>query len=425
MYNEVKINMLDNDCDCEYVLSEDGSAITPFVYIRMYIGEGLENIEVRAQSNNQENYWLLPEISGGYVDGWYLTRLSYSDFAKTGSENYEIGVQAFANGEQIGTKTLFFFHNGLQSSGDWVVTKQHGVIRDAYEVMQGSSSSGGGGGGSGGGGITYTAGNGIEISDSDEIKAKIDSSTIQFNSNGQMYVPTVPLTLENAIVIQEADAKYLLHEYTTVDYIAGNKIVYAGVGESIIVQGYITRKNSGSINVAINGDDPDADGSKFEAACAEYSFHTSISLDNACYSYNSSQPYYITKIETVYEKWDSTYTYYDLILTKADGTTEKLTDIDTRNSAGAPNGLTLVYREIYAPGVVFNGYSSDTGFVVAYLGYKIAPSTNGMIYRRSVTVNTLWKFYIPFASLAEYNAAVGLTYEPNVLKQVNETITEV
>ena len=164
MYNEVKINMLDNDCDCEYVLSEDGSAITPFVYIRMYIGEGLENIEVRAQSNNQENYWLLPEISGGYVDGWYLTRLSYSDFAKTGSENYEIGVQAFANGEQIGTKTLFFFHSGLQSSGNWVVTKQHGVIRDAYNVMQGSSSSGGGGGGSGGGGTTYTAGNGIEFS---------------------------------------------------------------------------------------------------------------------------------------------------------------------------------------------------------------------------------------------------------------------
>ena len=114
-----------------------------------------------------------------------------------------------------------------------------------------------------------------------------------------------------------------------------------------------------------------------------------------------------------------------MILTKADGTTEKLTDIDTRNSSGAPNGLTLVYGEIYAPGVVFNGYSSDTGFVVAYLGYKIAPYSNGMIYDRRVTVNTLWKFYIPFASLAEYNAAVGLTYEPNTLTNVEETITEV
>ena len=284
-----------------------------------------------------------------------------------------------------------------------------------------------------GGGGSYTSGSGIEITDENSINVTQATDTaiggiilgegLEYDSaTGK--TNTVP-NIQQAVIIQEADAKYLLHEYTTVDYIAGNKIVYAGVGESIIVQGYITRKYSGSISVAINGDDPDIDGSKFEAACAEYSFHTSISLDNACYSYNSSQPYYITKIETVYEKWDSTYTYYDLILTKADGTTEKLTDIDTRNSAGAPNGLTLVYGEIYAPGVVFNGYSSDTGFVVAYLGYKIAPSTNGLIYRRSVTVNTLWKFYIPFASLAEYNAAVGLTYEPNTLTNVEETITEV
>lgn len=33
--------------------------------------------------------------------------------------------------------------------------------------------------------------------------------------------------------------------------------------------------------------------------------------------------------------------------------------------------------------------------------------------------------YFPFATEAEYNAAVGLTYEPLTLQQVKETVTEV
>ena len=34
-------------------------------------------------------------------------------------------------------------------------------------------------------------------------------------------------------------------------------------------------------------------------------------------------------------------------------------------------------------------------------------------------------YYLPFGSLAEYHAAVALTYEPATLTQVNETTTEV
>ena len=53
-----------------------------------------------------------------------------------------------------------------------------------------------------------------------------------------------------------------------------------------------------------------------------------------------------------------------------------------------------------------------------------------LLFKQSKTSTTLSNggskyLYIPFASEAEYNAAVGLTYEPNVLTTVNETVTEV
>lgn len=232
------------------------------------------------------------------------------------------------------------------------------------------------------------------------------------------------VNIANAIVITEDDAKNIIHNFTQTKYIDGNKIGYSGPDENIIVQGYVLhRYTTSGIDVNINNSDGtynDEDGSKFAEAIKDYRFYTTMPLKDAFYYFDSDDNYDITKIETRYVSWDSTYTNYALELTKKNGTAVKLKDIETRNAAGAPNGIAIVYNQIYAPGETLYGYSSDTGFVNAYVGYKIAPYSNGTVYRRRFSILTTRHILIPFASETEYNAAVGLTYEPLQLVAVND-----
>lgn len=274
-----------------------------------------------------------------------------------------------------------------------------------------------------GGGADISAGGGIEITTEDE-KPKIAvkcGEGCEINDSGELV--TVP-NIEHAIFISEADAKYLLHEYTQIEYIAGNQIVYAGASNPVIVQGYVLTKyvysgdNASNVLVYIKDDE---DGSVYAEEMSRFTFFSRIELNNAYFNYKSCN---ITELRLTFVSWDESYTTYNLEYVKDDGTAVTLHEIETRNAAGAPSGITLFYRDIIAPNVTKKGYSSETGFVIAYYGYKIAPSTNGTYYYRRLTAQTE-EICIPFASLAEYNAAVGLTYEPLSLTQINETTTVV
>lgn len=198
------------------------------------------------------------------------------------------------------------------------------------------------------------------------------------------------VTIENAVIIQEADAKYLLHKYTEVEYISGNKIGYAGAQNQIIVQGYVFNytdlafpekapytgvtfaKSSASETGAIvenaefylDYNDITTSSANVTMKCDEYNYYT------------SSRTTYDMSITGIYLKW---------------------------NSINAPNS-NFPYGYIYGQVVLLFKYSSTATYM----------SDGGSKY-----------LYIPFASEAEYNAAVGLTYEPNVLTAVNETVTEV
>ncbi|MGN0656744.1 MAG: leucine-rich repeat protein, partial [Ruminiclostridium sp.] len=104
------------------------------------------------------------------------------------------------------------------------------------------------------GGGSYAAGNGIEITEDDEINVKQATGTelggiilgegLEYDAaTGK--TNTVP-NIQQAVIITEADAKYLLHEYTQIEYIAGNRIGYAGGQNQIIAQGYIIYKSGGT-----------------------------------------------------------------------------------------------------------------------------------------------------------------------------------
>lgn len=232
---------------------------------------------------------------------------------------------------------------------------------------------------------------GIEVSDKGEISVLIDDDTIRVDGNGKLYAPGTGgegAVIENAVVIQEADAKYLLHEYTEVKYVAGNKIGYAGAGNQIIVGGYILKKQGTAL---------DTSGSAMYtgATFPKGGANASAMIDN-----------YTLRMEvgTVLPNYTSV-SWWDNI------STSQLRGVNTYDLSRS--GMNFYWNGIYPP---------DTNHPFGY----VAMSVSFMYVNASglLAVSASQTKYADFASEAEYNAAIGLTYEPNELVEIQETVTE-
>lgn len=265
------------------------------------------------------------------------------------------------------------------------------------------------GGGSGG---EYTAGSGIEITDENKVNLKQATDTAIGGiilGEGLEYDPatgktnTVP-NIQQAVIIQEADASYLLHEYTQIEYIAGNKIGYAGAQNPIIVQGYVVYKESAV---------PGTNNYATEAELPDLQFYSGFDYTKGVAYIDNSK--LMTGFSLVPLAFYANYTNYKTQYAYADGTTSG----GTMNSAnGYPLGLCLYYGNIYPPDSKYPYGYVNCGYGIKYGNYG---SSTPYCYRKDAYKNQ----YIGFASEAEYNAAVGLTYEPQTLVNVEETITEV
>lgn len=200
-----------------------------------------------------------------------------------------------------------------------------------------------------------------------------------------------PLTIENAVVIQEKDASYLLHEYTVVDYIAGNKVVYGGIMNPVIINGYQSSK------------DGDHDICWYD----EMTFGKTHYYN---YFEDDSKLYYVVKKFNADNSAKITF-YFD----SSSGRSFVSASYTTKDISATK--VKIEYSSITPPNSAFP-YGHITGNpYVKYISNSTGETMCEPLGTRTVEIG--------FASEAEYNAAIGLTYEPQTLSQVNETVTEI
>lgn len=208
--------------------------------------------------------------------------------------------------------------------------------------------------------------------------------------NGQAN-PATKLNIENAIVIQEKVASYLLHEYTIVDYVAGNKVVYGGVMNPVIINGYQSSK------------DGDHD------ICWYYEM---IFGKTHYYNYfeDDSKLYYVVNKFNADNSGNITF-YFN----SSSGRHFTSASCDTKNISSAK--VKVEYSSINPPTSLFPYGNIIGNIYIKYISISTGETVCESLGSRTVEIG--------FASEAEYNAAIGLTYEPQTLSQVNETITVV
>lgn len=240
------------------------------------------------------------------------------------------------------------------------------------------------------GGADISAGGGIEISTDEDEKTKIAvkcGEGCEINDNGELV--TVP-NIEHAIFISEADAKYLFHEYTQIEYIAGNKIGYGGAANPVIINGYTVAKK----------------GDQLTALIHQTATLTSVTLGS---TQTTTEHVIEAKVEATYTDGSYSYVIYDNGVKKGTYTT----------CDPATIGFVITWQTITSSSTEAAPYG------YAYLEFWAIAKPTSSSTLSSNLISGPSRLYYVFASEAEYNAAVGLTYEPLVLTQVDETTTVV
>ncbi len=247
-------------------------------------------------------------------------------------------------------------------------------------------------------GSTYpvmAGGDGIKVSEEGEISVDFDEETLEINGNGQLAVKKgsgEAVSIENAVIIQEADAKYLLHNYTEVHYIAGNKVGYAGPPNPI----QLADKDGAWWYIL----SPNTEALPQKAPFTKMVFPLLASSATA----------------TPYQNVDF-YMYVSDITNTAAGLQVKSDALNltwTGNSTYdiSISGLYATWTTIYPPNASF-----PYGYVNMSIGTLIKNNA-GEIQRGT----TRKSYFIGFTSEAEYNYAVGLTYEPNQVTGIEEQV---
>lgn len=326
----------------------------------MFLGDGLvPHLDIMSQTESGLQYKITDYVEVRIGEGLEYVDESYSDLLESARAEY--GGRAIAVPKATNEKF------GIVKLGKRLGLDEEGKV---YAVMVGRD--------------------GISVSDNGEISVDIDNETLKIDGNGKLAVVGggSGVAIENAVIIKEAEASYLLHNFTEVQYVDGNRIGYAGPSNPIIVGGYAVYSSKSSYP-------EQAPYTKMVFPLASAS-SVAVPVENVDFYMDFSTVG--TTTTTIYLKSDALGT------SQSGGSTYDL----------SVSGVYATWNSIYAP---------TSNYPYGYISFNIST-----LYKNNsgdMSRGTTRTYYAGFASEAEYNAAIGLTYEPNVLTEVQETVTEV
>jgi hypothetical protein len=233
-----------------------------------------------------------------------------------------------------------------------------------------------------------------ELSDIGKRLDGLDDFTISTPSS-------VDLVVENAVILQEKESQQVVHNFTKVHYVDGNSVGYGDLQNSIICNGYTIRANNDSLN-------PE-DFPYYE----EMTFAKSgkIMSNTVVVASSASDIRVYTGIQDI----------------KPSGHRTLLGVFEyTNNETGERKAYTLAYTTntymtkwgIFPYWETINPPTKEFPYGLVVLGF-VTRLYDGSEWD-SLYTSTQVRVNIPFASEAEYNAAVGLTNTPIELIKIQD-----
>lgn len=241
--------------------------------------------------------------------------------------------------------------------------------------------------------------------------------------------PESGLTIDKAVIITEADAKYLLHNFSQIEYIAGNRIGYAGAGNQIVVQGYLVYQT----NYLKNGGRANGSYLYYYPHTWSKPFSTYAELSGVFYQmYGSGLNGPYKKISlSVMEVYADRITYGCPRWDENEIRSWWGVSVNNYNSWSG-FGIAIEWTRIDPPGYTFSNkifeHGCMRGHIYAVYDALVGTNTNESDLTSKYAATSHYnqgEYLIPFASLAEYEAAVGLTYEPLTLTRAEDNPTVV
>lgn len=244
-------------------------------------------------------------------------------------------------------------------------------------------------------GIKYDFGGGYFT----ETLYSLAPSEMEEQYKGNVRYSSASTTIKNPVVISENTSLYLEYQYHTIGYRKGDKITYGNDSNDIIVQGYVLSPKGKSI-----------------ASSAKYQSYTFV--NTSIYRTVTIYPFVLYRTS---ERKDNDGNLYTLYYVRREGYGEKIDGTsweskgETLTTRNTDWGGVYQYAGIYAPDDSYP-YGSVDIYTRSYLtnddgSYQEAPSPN--IGR------------VPFASIAEYNAAIQLSKEPLMMYDVTQDVIKI
>ena len=205
--------------------------------------------------------------------------------------------------------------------------------------------------------------------------------------------------INDPVIISEKTKEYLKYDYSIVGYNGEDKITYGHDSNDIIVQGYVLSPYRKPI-----------------ASSAKYQSYTFV--NTSIYRTVTIYPFILYMASEQKDSDGNLYTLYyvrhEVYGEKIDGTSweEKGNTLTTRN---ADWGGAFQYSNIYAPDDSYP-YGSVNIYSQAYL------TNNDGTYSAATSPGV---GRVPFASMAEYNAAMKLTRSPVEKKDVIQAVSKI